>query len=108
MADQFAFDWEGSPEQEAKFAAHHAANPEMWTLFVRFSFEKIGRGFAHYGARDIIHRIRWETDASESGEAGFKVNNIWSPWYARLFHRTYPQHAGFFRTRIARADQEAA
>jgi hypothetical protein len=90
-----------------RFERFHRQNPEIWRLFVRFTQERIAKGFTHYGARDILHRIRWETDVAENGEAsGFRINNIHSPWYARLFHRTYPQHDGFFHTRTAKADQQ--
>lgn len=101
------------PEQERKFAEFDAANPAVWRLFVRFTFELIGRGFEHHGARDVLHRIRWETAVAEDtyGEGdgvtkGHKINNIWSPWYARKFHRTYPQFDGFFRLRKAKADDD--
>jgi hypothetical protein len=99
--------WDTPDEDDRGFAQFDQDNPEIWALFVRFTFEKIGQGFTHYGARDMLHRIRWETEVVENGSAsGFKINNIWSPWYARKFHRAYPQHAGFFRNRVARADDE--
>ena len=96
--------WRPSAAEERKFTAFDAANPHLWEMFVRFTFEKIGQGLQHFGARDVLHRIRWETDVAEDSEPGMKINNIWSPWYARKFHQTYPQHAGFFRTREAKAD----
>ena len=87
-------------ELRDSFVQFHRAHPEVWKLFVRFTFDRINRGFQHYGAMGIIQRIRWETDRPEY-EAGkeFKINNNHVPFYARLFMHRYPEHDGFFRTR---------
>ncbi|WP_339667264.1 hypothetical protein [uncultured Marinobacter sp.] len=87
-------------EMRSQVKAFHSEHPEVWDLFVRFTQEKINRGFKHYSARGIFHRIRWETE-EPSYQAGkeFKLNDHYSPFYARSFHRIYPQHDGFFRTR---------
>ena len=90
----------------------HREHPEVWQLFVRFTFELIHRGFQHYSARAIFHRIRWETaEAGVDQEKEFKIGNNHSPFYARRFMAMYPQYApvfdedgkkvehGFFRTR---------
>jgi hypothetical protein len=76
----------------------HRANPEVWKLFVEFTFDRIGRGFKHYSADAIMHRVRWETGAGDPlGE--FKINNNYVSFYARAFSKMYPEHAGFFRMR---------
>jgi len=87
-------------EMREQVSAFHSGHPEVWDLFVRFTEEKINRGFKHYSARGIFHRIRWETELPfyEKGR-DFKINDHYSPFYARRFHRMYPQHQGFFRTR---------
>lgn len=87
-----------------RFAQIDQDNPQVWTLFVRFTYERIGQGFRHYSARAVIHRIRWETATPLDDGTAFKVNNNWSPFYARKFHDQYPAHAGFFRNRTSRAD----
>lgn len=87
-------------EMREQVSSFHNKHPEVWNLFVRFTMEKISCGFKHYSARGIFHRIRWETE-EPSYQAGkeFKLNDHYSPFYARRFHRIYPQHDGFFRTR---------
>jgi hypothetical protein len=101
------WDWHGPSTEEARFAAFDAANPEIWRLFVLFTFDRIRRSCSHYSARGVFHRIRWETVA-DTDDPEFKVNDRWSPYYARKFHRAYPQHGGFFRTRRAKADNPGA
>ena len=78
----------------------HKDHPEVWDLFVRFTFEMINRGFKHYSAQHgIFARIRWEIDAGGNGTSEFKINNNYSAFYARRFMVMYPEHEGFFRTR---------
>jgi len=101
------FDWTGTPEAEASFAAFDAAHPEVWAMFERFTFEAIRRGYSHHSADAVMHRVRWETSANANGKP-FKVNNNHVAFYARSFHRKHPLHAGFFRTRKSKADAEAA
>jgi hypothetical protein len=76
----------------------HRSNPNVWKLFVEFALDRIARGFKHYSADALMHRVRWETEAGDPlGE--FKVNNNYVSFYARAFSKAYPEHAGFFRTR---------
>jgi hypothetical protein len=88
----------------ARFAAMDAENPEVWRLFEAFTFHMIGRGFRHYSADAVLHRVRWETAMSVDDGSGYKISNVWSAWYARKFHRTHPEHFGFFRNRQSQAD----
>ena len=78
----------------------HREHPEVWRLFVQFTFDRIDRGFTHYSAKAVFERIRWETGEADVDErVEFKVNNNHAPFYARAFMRMYPERDGFFRTR---------
>lgn len=91
---------------EERFNEFHGSHPEVWTLFVRFSHEVMTAGHEHYSADAVLHRVRWEADIGHCQDAeGYKINNNYSAFYARLFHREYPQHDGFFRTRVSQADR---
>ena len=79
--------------------AYHAKHPEVWDLFVRFTFEKIRAGKSHYSAMGVWQRIRWECDTGADGVTEFKINNNYVPYYSRAFMKKYPEHDGFFRTR---------
>jgi hypothetical protein len=50
---------------------------------------------------------RWHTDLHARSGDGFKINNIYSPFYTRKFEREFPQHEGFFAKRRSVADREA-
>jgi len=86
-------------EMRDQFVAFHRAHPEVFDLFVRFTFELISTSRTHGAAKTIIERLRWETSVVLQRGDDFKINNNHAPFYARLFLHRYPQHAGFFRTR---------
>jgi len=89
--------------------AFHRKHPEVWKLFVRFTFDRIERGFKHYGARTIMERIRWETDeAHVDPSLSFKINDHYPPFYARRFMTMYPEHVGFFRVRHQKSKEAPA
>jgi hypothetical protein len=104
--EQLAFFEERQPrfttrmdEIDKAFAGFHADNVQVWKMFLRFTHQVIQRGFDHYSADAIVHRIRWHVNVDTRSEAEFKINNNFVACYARMFHDTYPEHAGFFRTR---------
>ena len=77
---------------------YHNDHPKVWELFVKFTLQMIRRGFEHYSVNGVFERIRWETDqARVDPKVAFKISNNHRPFYARRFHKAYPQHDGFFR-----------
>jgi len=87
-------------EMLLEWSRFHDAHPEVWKLFKRFTFDRIERGFRHYGAGAIMERVRWETSAGADPELEeFKINNNHRAFYARFFMGYYPEHEGFFRLR---------
>jgi len=86
-----------------QFAEVEQTHPEIWHAFVKYTFQLISAGRTHHSARDVLHRIRWDTVLSD-GDAAFKINDHWSPFYARKFHQCYPEHNGFFELRTSQAD----
>jgi hypothetical protein len=81
-----------------KFERFHTANPRVWDLFKLFTLQLIHRGFKHYSADAIVHRIRWHSAIEATCDVA-KINNCHTAHYARLFHREFPAHDGFFRNR---------
>ena len=77
----------------------HEAHPEVWEEFVELAFIAINRGYESYGAKTIWEVMRWKRDIGGEGLDSFKVNNNYTAYYARRFHRMYPGHDGFFQLR---------
>ena len=87
-----------------KFELFDAANPHVYELFKKFAQQALARGYEHFSPATIIERIRWETSVVTESPDGFKINDHWAAFYSRKFMRDFPDHDGFFRTRISVAD----
>ena len=83
------------------FNEFHKNNPEIYNLFVKFTNMATQRK-QYYSAKAIFHRIRWETMMSSDWKIqdDFKIDDGWISHYARKFMDDFPQHVGFFRTKV--------
>ena len=83
------------------FEEFHKNNPEIYDLFVKFTNMATQRK-QYYSAKAIFHRIRWETMMSSDWKIqdDFKIDDGWISHYARKFMDDFPQHVGFFRTKV--------
>tara|TARA_R100001244_G_scaffold54818_1_gene47180 strand:- start:967 stop:1332 length:366 start_codon:yes stop_codon:yes gene_type:complete len=84
---------------KAKFAEFHSEHPDVYQWVTQFTFELIDRGYENYSIDGVLMRVRWEKDIYYDTSVGFKINNNFSAFYARMFMEEYPDHEGFFRTR---------
>ena len=85
------------------FDKFHADNPHVYEWFKRNALALQARGRTHYSARTMLHAFRFHTDMTTTDDT-FKINNNWSPWYARMLMEDEPTLEGFFETRTAKAD----
>jgi hypothetical protein len=83
-------------EQAQQF---HKDHPEVWDNFVKFTFDRIQKGYKNYSVYSIMERIRWDMSIGGDGLTEFKINNNIRPFYARRFMKLYPECSGFFRIR---------
>lgn len=92
-----------------RFIEFHKANPEVYDLFERFTGDAIDSGMKRIGSKFIFERIRWEMFVATKG-AGYcvaskrllKLNNDFTPWYARLFMAKHREHVGLFERRMVK------
>ena len=66
-------------EVRQQVKAYHRKPPELWELFVQFTFDMIDKGFKNYAVSGIFERIRWEKDMGGDGLTMFKINNNYKP-----------------------------
>jgi hypothetical protein len=83
---------------QENFNLHHEKNPKIYALFVKFALQVASRR-SYYSAKNIFHRIRWETMIEENKNQ-FKIDDGWISHYARKFVGEYPEHNTLFRFRI--------
>lgn len=83
-------------------------NPWFWKLFVRFVHDAVSAG-AKIGAKAVCERIRWEYLLREKLQRhDFAVNNTLAASIARIYVRTYPEHADIFEMRTRHSERTAA
>lgn len=85
-------------EKKAAWWEWHKSNPQVWTLFERFSWEAINHGHKKISHWLIINRIRWETAIVTTG-GDFKISNDYIAFYARLWKAKYPAYKDLFNTK---------
>jgi len=84
----------------------HKKNPAVYQLFKKFTFEAIEKkGAKRLGARFVIERVRWETNVETKG-SGFKIDDHFIPYYARLFMFEFPEHKNLFNKRPMKKEYE--
>lgn len=86
-----------------QFLNFHKKNPKVYTLFKRFTKEAIKGGHNNLSSEMIVNRIRWETSIKTNEE--YKINNIYKPYYSRMFMYDFPKYNEFFRMRSSCADE---
>lgn len=90
-------------EMEKKFWEYHRKNPHIYWAFDRFSHEAVRSRRDSFGASMVIERVRWYLNVETDSDDGFKVNNNFKAYYARLWTRNNPQHKGLYYKRRLRA-----
>ena len=86
-------------ELKQKFNEWDIENPQVYNLFKRFTFEALDKGHKNLSAWMIVNRIRWETAIVTTGN-DYKISNDFIALFSRKFMEDFPEHDGFFRTKI--------
>jgi hypothetical protein len=81
-----------------KFKEYHENNPDVYEKFKEFSIQTMLKGYKTYSAKGIFEIIRWHTGVR--GGDTYKVNNNYTPHYARMLMEEVPLFNGFFKTRV--------
>lgn len=88
---------------QVPFEQFHKENPQVYKLFKDIAMELIEAGHQHIGSKMIWEVIRYKTsirkDAPKRGD--LKLNNNYTPYYARQFCQEFPQHENKFEFRSA-------
>ena len=101
MASLSLFETPSRRRLRLRWLAFHQANPHVYEMFKMFAFQAIPAGRTKFSARMIWQRMRWHTAIEVCDGADFKLNNNYTPYYARQFMEDYPEFDGFFETRGA-------
>ncbi len=82
------------------FAVFHEANPHVYVMFSKFTFEAINNGRKNFGARTVWEHMRWFTNiVAPDLMTTYKLNDHYIAYYSRLFMKDHPRYEGFYRVR---------
>jgi hypothetical protein len=83
-------------EMRQQVTEFHYQHPEVWHLFVQFTFQMIDRGYKNYSVNAIFERIRWEKDSvGGDGVTSFKLNNNYRALYSASVYALVPRACWF-------------
>lgn len=92
---------DGVPPMTAQeFMIYHISNPQVWKKFEEKASTLRAAGVKHYGAKAIMEVIRYE-ETIQRGTDGFKCNNNYTAYYARIWAMKHGSD-DFFETREVR------
>ncbi len=82
-----------------KFAWFHRNNPHVYATLVRMA-RRVRRYHLHWSMKGAFEVLRYMKDMRASTrDEEYKLNNNYTPYYARLIMENEPELAGLFRTR---------
>lgn len=87
---------------EEQFWAYHEANPDVYRQLRELALQMRRGGVNKYGMKGLFEVLRWHHAMQTSDPEGFKLNNNFTSFYARLLMDREPALAGFFELRTLR------
>jgi len=90
---------------EERFQQFHAKNPQVYRALKSMALQLYAQGHRRYGMKAMFEILRWQSRLSTVGEP-YKLNNIFTAYYARLLMDEVPELAGFFEVRGTGLDTE--
>lgn len=88
---------------EERFWDFHHANPDVWAHLCRFAQGVVEAGFARYSIKALVERVRYHVEVETRVSDGFKINNNYTCYYARLLMEQRVVPPDFFATRETRS-----
>lgn len=85
------------------FEHFHAQNPAIYDLFKRYAYHLLReKGKKLISSKMIINRIRWEKYV-ETTSKDYRINDAFTPHYARLFIADHPEYKESIEMRFLRS-----
>ena len=90
----------------AKFEKFHREHPEVYDELRRMAYQLLRAGHKRYSVDAMLHVVRWHRAMAGKDADGFKMNNNYAAFYARMLSQE-PELSEMFEMRKATADSEA-
>jgi hypothetical protein len=84
---------------EKQFLAFHSENLQVYDKLVELAFILKDRGHRKIGIAMLFEQLRWLYAMKTTDMGGFKLNNNYRAFYARMLMERNPALSGFFEIR---------
>lgn len=89
---------------EERFREFHKQNPHVYANLRGLALQAKRAGATKGGVKQLFEILRYSSLTTTGKE--WKLNNIYTSWYARLLMEREPELAGFFEIRRLREGQQ--
>lgn len=96
-----------SPTEQA-FWQFHEANPQVYARLVALARDLVRQGRRRVGIKMLFEVLRWHHLRTVGDADGFKLNNNYHSYYARLIMHQESDLGGVFELRALAADEPFA
>lgn len=92
-------------QTQIAFERFHAANPHVYDLLEQATRHLWEDGRRRIGARAIVEELRWGGRVLSTTDPHFKLNDKYTPRYARLLIANHPEWEGLFELRALKEER---
>ena len=86
-----------------RFERFHSANPHIAESLTHLALQERAIGATRISMKYLFEVLRWKRRQSIQTDEPYKINNDFTPLYARLIADRDPRLAGLFEKRVRRA-----
>lgn len=87
-----------------RFWKFHRLNPDVYTQLLDLAMKVRNNGRDTFAIESLFGALRWYRAIETKDDSGFKLNDHYTAFYARLMMARVPALVDFFRVRISEAD----
>ena len=88
---------------EERFELFDAANPHVYDLLERMALDLVKRGHSRIGIKMLWETLRYRYAVETTGDAEYRLNNIYTSRYARKLTERQPSLVGHIELRELKA-----
>lgn len=89
---------------QAKFEDFDAENPHVYSKIIQYAGQLYDAGRRRTAMNTLMHRVRWDAAVETNSDDRFKINENFTPYYARKLADDFPRLGSMLEFRRLRAE----
>jgi hypothetical protein len=103
--EQLGISYPSDKDMLSRFWIFHRDNPHVYTSLLTMALRLRSAGRRAFAIESLFGVLRWERAIETSDDSGFKLNDHYTAFYARMLMEKNPALVGFFKLRTSAADR---